>query len=97
MSSPITRETLEHLARLARLELDGQEEERLLRDLQNILNYFEELSELKTDNIETPIEEISHKNVSRGDTERQGTNQGRGADQFPRRKDGYLEVPHVFE
>ena len=97
MSSPITRETLEHLAKLARIELDPKEEEKLLRDLQNILNYFEELSELKTEGVQTPIEKIAHKNVSREDTERQGTNQGEGVGAFPHHKDGYLEVPQVFE
>jgi aspartyl-tRNA(Asn)/glutamyl-tRNA(Gln) amidotransferase subunit C len=93
----ITRETLEHLARLARLELDGQEEEKLLRDLQNILNYFEELSQLKTEGAQTPIEKIAHKNAFREDTERRGTNQGKGVDAFPHTKDGFLQVPQVFE
>ena len=97
MPTPITKETLEHLAALARLELDAKEEEKLLRDLQNILNYFEELSLLKTENIQTPIEKVLHKNVFRNDAERTGTNQGHGVSAFPHQKDGFLKVPQVFE
>ena len=93
----ITRETLEHLARLARLELDLKEEEKLLKDLQSILTYFEELSELKTESVEVSIKEIPHKNEFRGDDERVGTNQGRGAEAFPRSENGFLKIPQVFE
>ena len=97
MSSPITHDTLEHLARLARLELDPKEEEKLLKDLQSILNYFKELLQVKTEGGQTPIDKIPHKNVFREDGDRENTNHKEGIDQIPAQKDGFLEIPKVFE
>jgi aspartyl/glutamyl-tRNA(Asn/Gln) amidotransferase C subunit len=48
MSSTIGKRELEHLAKLARIELDPREEEKLLRDLGAILEYFNELQKLDT-------------------------------------------------
>jgi aspartyl-tRNA(Asn)/glutamyl-tRNA(Gln) amidotransferase subunit C len=48
MSSVITKHELEHLAKLARIELDPKEEEKLLHDLGAILDYFKELQQLDT-------------------------------------------------
>ncbi len=45
MASPIDKKTLEHLAELARIKLDGRQEEKLLHDLGKILDHFEELKE----------------------------------------------------
>lgn len=44
----IDKKELEHLAELARLELDPTAEEKFLKDFQKILNHFTELSELPT-------------------------------------------------
>ena len=52
MPSIINKKTLEYLAELSRIELDGRSEEKLLNDLQKILEYFEELKEVDTENIE---------------------------------------------
>ncbi len=62
-STPINKKTLEYLAELARIELEaptpkgnrGQDRsvgKKLLKDLQKILAYFEELKEVNTENIE---------------------------------------------
>jgi len=97
MPSLINKKTLEHLAKLARIELDAREEEKLLGDLQNILNYFKELQELDTTNVAPMAGGTELKNVFREDTEREGTNRGAGAEQFPEKHDGYLKIPPVFE
>jgi aspartyl-tRNA(Asn)/glutamyl-tRNA(Gln) amidotransferase subunit C len=47
----ITRETVLHVARLARLELEDEEIERMQRDLGKILGYVDQLGELSTDGI----------------------------------------------
>ena len=43
MSQTIGKHELEHLAKLARIELDPKEEEKLLKDLTALLDYFKEL------------------------------------------------------
>lgn len=97
MASPINKITLHHLAKLARIELREEEEERLLRDLQKILEYFEELKALDTHTAEPMTGSTLLKNIFRGDGESgiDATNQGNGKDAFPESYDGFLKVPAV--
>lgn len=111
MPSPINKKTLEHLANLARIELDPREEEKLLRDLQKILEHFEELQELDTSNTPPLTGGTELTNAFREDVEREnpeaippaagchgaGTNQRAGTEAFPEKEDGYLKIPPVFE
>jgi aspartyl-tRNA(Asn)/glutamyl-tRNA(Gln) amidotransferase subunit C len=48
----ITREDVEHVAELARLELTAAEKEQFIAQLNNILTYFEKLNELDTTDVE---------------------------------------------
>lgn len=97
MPYPIDKETLARLAALARIELDPKEEEKLLKDLRNILDYFEELKELDTSGVK-PMDGGTHsKNVFREDAEREDTNRGAGIDAFPETQERYLKIPPVFE
>src|SRR6185295_7919151 len=50
-SMAITRETVLHVAKLARLELGEAEVERMQRDLRGILEYIALLSELDTEGV----------------------------------------------
>ncbi len=97
MPSPINKQTLEHLAKLARIELDTAEEERLLRDLAKILEHFEELKNLDTAHVAPMTGGTQLKNVFREDESRGNTNQKAGVEQFPETQDGFLKVPPVFE
>jgi aspartyl-tRNA(Asn)/glutamyl-tRNA(Gln) amidotransferase subunit C len=47
----ITRDNVLHVAKLARLELSEQEIDRMQRDLDGILEYVNQLSELDTSNV----------------------------------------------
>lgn len=96
-SSSLGKRELEHLAKLARIQLDPKEEEKLLKDLGNILNYFKELQELDTADVPPMTGGTDLRNVFREDGEREQTNRGAGTEAFPAKKDGYLKVPPVFE
>ena len=97
MSSTIDKKVLEHLAKLARIELDENEQEKLIKDLGNILEHFKALEELDTTNVAPMTGGTDLKNVFRDDTERESTDRGAGVEAFPKSKDGFLEVPAVFE
>ena len=97
MPSPINKQTIEHLAKLARIELNPAEEERLLKDLANILGHFDELKSLDTSKVAPMAGGNQIKNAFREDEVRENTNRGAGADAFPEKKDGFLKVPPVFE
>jgi len=94
MPNPIDKTTLEHLARLARIELQPGEEEKFIQDLRKILDYFAELQELNT--AEVSPGEDGLKNAFREDDSRRGTREGRGAKSFPESQRGFLKVPPVF-
>ncbi len=97
MASSLSKRDLEHLAKLARIELDPKEEEKLLRDLGNILDYFKELQALDTADIPPMTGGTDLRSVFRGDSEREQTDRGAGTEAFPEKQDGYLKVPPVFE
>jgi aspartyl-tRNA(Asn)/glutamyl-tRNA(Gln) amidotransferase subunit C len=48
---PITRETVLHVAQLARLSLDEAEVDPMLTDLASIVGYIDQLSELDTSDV----------------------------------------------
>ena len=83
---PITREELENLCTLARLEVPEEEKEKLRKDLEEILGYVSELKEVQ-DIASAP--EYSLTNVMREDTDPipPGT--------FPL-VDGYLKVKKIL-
>jgi aspartyl-tRNA(Asn)/glutamyl-tRNA(Gln) amidotransferase subunit C len=97
MASTITKHELEHLAKLSRIELGPNEEEKLLKDLGAMLDYFKQLEELDTTKVAPMTGGTDLKNVFRDDMERENTNHGAGAEAFPETKNGYLKIPPVFE
>ena len=105
MSSRIGKHELEHLAKLARIELDPREEEKLIKDLSAILEYFKELQELDTAAVAPMTGGTDLRNVFREDGVRdseensgsENTNHGAGVEAFPESQNGYLKIPPVFE
>lgn len=105
MSALINKKTLKHLAELARIDLKPQEEKKLLKDLQEILNYFEQLKELDTENIGTlaDINQEVPKNIFRDDQvdldrrQKEIEEVGRILGSFPDTKERFLKTPPVFE
>ncbi|OGI00012.1 MAG: asparaginyl/glutamyl-tRNA amidotransferase subunit C, partial [Candidatus Melainabacteria bacterium GWA2_34_9] len=63
----ITKKEVEHVAKLARLELSEEEKERFTVQFSNILDYFNQLSEVNTENVEPMTQAIPMVNVMRED------------------------------
>jgi len=97
MAAIINKRTLEHIAELARLELSERETEKFLKDLQDILEHFNDLKEVNTEGVEPMTGGTSLKNIWREDEERTNTNLGAGVHAFPETEGGYLKVPKIFE
>lgn len=64
----ITREDVLHLAELSSLSLDESQIEPLIKDLDNIVNYFSQLNELNTEDVEPTYQCFDMQNVWREDT-----------------------------
>lgn len=63
----ITRDDVHHLAQLSSLQLDDTEIDSLRTDLENILGYIEQLSELDTTGVEPTYQVTDLANVWRDD------------------------------
>jgi aspartyl-tRNA(Asn)/glutamyl-tRNA(Gln) amidotransferase subunit C len=95
----ISKHDLEHLANLARLELTEHEEERFLKDLEDILGHVRELGEVKTEGVAPMAGGISLKNVTRNDGDEAFPQLPRDGvvEAFPESERGLLKVPSVFD
>ncbi|MBI3589528.1 MAG: Asp-tRNA(Asn)/Glu-tRNA(Gln) amidotransferase subunit GatC [Candidatus Liptonbacteria bacterium] len=97
MPSPINKKVIKHLAELARLELTPREEDRLMKDLQEILAHFEELQKLDTNEVKPMTGGTQLKNAFREDKDRKNKYAGAGVEAFPDNEKGFLKIPPVFD
>lgn len=65
--SKITKQDVQHVAHLARLELGEQEAEALTKQLDSILTFAAKLNELETENVPPTSHVLSITNVTRTD------------------------------
>ena len=65
--STITTEDVRHLAQLSSLQLSDEETENLRVDIENIINYINQLSELDTSDVEPTYQVTGLENVWRDD------------------------------
>ena len=89
------KKTLEYLAELSRIKLEKEEENGLLKSLQDILGYFDLLEDVNTENVEPLSGGTINKNVFRAeDIVSEGE---RLTEQFSDKEGNYLKIPPVFE
>lgn len=92
----INKSDIKHLAELARLTIDEKEEAKLEHDLGEILNYFNELKEVNTENVLPLTGGTELQNTTREDEVERTPDIMKGKEAFPEEEDGYLKVPAVF-
>ncbi len=93
----LTKEEVEHVAWLARLELSEQEKDRLTGHLNQIMGHFEELQKLDTTDVEPTSHSIPMKNVFREDVAGPSLTQEEAVSNAPEERDFYFVVPQVVE
>jgi aspartyl-tRNA(Asn)/glutamyl-tRNA(Gln) amidotransferase subunit C len=96
----ITKETIQHLAKLARIELTPEREDQLTKDVSKILDYVEELKAVNTDGLPEISQVTGLKNALREDVVAnqlvgEAVNQ-RLVDSAPASEDGYVKVKAIF-
>jgi aspartyl-tRNA(Asn)/glutamyl-tRNA(Gln) amidotransferase subunit C len=92
----VSKETVKHLAELARLKMPTEQEEKMAKDLEGILSHFQELAVLNTENIEPVSGGTELTNILREDKVLENSNREILISSFPKEKDGYNSVPPVF-
>ncbi len=89
----IDREQVLHVARLARLELSGEELDRMESELGSILEAIERISELDLAGTEPTSHVVALEDVLRADEPRPSTDRERVLELAPDAADGGFRVP----
>lgn len=86
---------VEVLAELAKLELNQEEKEKILSDMEGILNYIKQIEEVEVPEIDTKYE---NHNAWREDALREEMDFSPQLirDQFPASKDGFVKVKKIL-
>jgi aspartyl-tRNA(Asn)/glutamyl-tRNA(Gln) amidotransferase subunit C len=97
MGGKITRKEVEHVARLARLELSEDEKDIMTQQLDHILAYVDKLNELDTNQVEPTSHVIPMVNVMREDEPRASLSPDDALANAPDRAEGFFCVPRIIE
>ena len=92
----ITKEDVDHVALLGRLELTNEEKEIYTRQLNDILGYFQSLEGLNTENIQPTAHVLPLKNVLREDWAGQHISREDALANCPDRDENYFKVPRII-
>jgi aspartyl-tRNA(Asn)/glutamyl-tRNA(Gln) amidotransferase subunit C len=93
----ISREEVQHVARLARLHLTDEEAERMREQLDAILAYIDKLSELDVEGVEPTAHAVPMINVMRDDALRPCLAQDAALANAPDRAGEFFRVPRIIE
>ncbi len=93
----ITREDVEHVAELARLDLSAGEKETFIAQLNDILTYVNKLNELDTAGVEPTSHVIPMSNVFREDEVRPSYDRALVLQNAPDESHFFFKVPRIIE
>lgn len=94
----INKEQVQHIAKLARLQLKEEEVLQYQQDLSLILDYFDILKEVDTKNTQPMTHSVEHENIAREDVPQREEPDVilRMMQLLPAVKDGFLKVKAIF-
>lgn len=92
----LSREQVEHVALLARLELKEEEIEMYRQQLGKILEYIEKLNELDTTDVPPTAHVLPLKNVYREDVVGEHMDPEKVLRNAPDREENYFKVPRIL-
>ena len=93
----LDRDTVEHIAALARIGLSEDEIERMREQLSSILEHIASLEDVDTDDIPPTAQVIQMQNVMRDDIVQPSLPRDVVLANAPRSEDGYLQVNAVLD
>ncbi|MCD6307566.1 MAG: Asp-tRNA(Asn)/Glu-tRNA(Gln) amidotransferase subunit GatC [Candidatus Latescibacteria bacterium] len=93
----VTKKDVENIAALARLSFSQEEKERLMSTLNGILEYFDKLSELDTENVEPLTHILPVQNVMRVDECTPSLSREKALANAPEKSRGHFVIPKVIE
>lgn len=94
---PIDRQAVDHVARLARLDLSDQDRDRMQDELAQILEHVEKIQALDLDGVEPTSQALDLSNVMRPDEAGACLTQREALANAPEQEDGRFKVPRILE
>lgn len=91
----VSKERLERLAWLAKIELSEEEKREFLEQLNEILKAFKSIDELQLENIEPTFHAIEVFNAFREDVVKASLNQKEALSTAKKSKDGFFIAPKI--
>ena len=96
MAIKIDDEMLDYVSILAKLELKGEERERVRSDMERILDHVDLLNELDTEEVKPLVQAVELQNVFREDAVTNTDSREDMMRNAPEQKDGQYVVPRTF-
>ncbi len=93
----LTAQTVEHVAKLARLALTDDEKKLYAEQLSKIIDYFDELKAVNTDGVEPMAHALNIVNVLREDVVKTPPGRDLLLKNAPDQENGYFKVPKIGE
>ncbi len=93
----ITREEVEHVARLSRLALEETEIDALTGQMDQLLGYVEKLNELDTEGIVPTAHAVPMENAFRADEVKPSIGLERALQNAPQSEESCFVVPKIIE
>ena len=91
----ITIKDVEHVAKLARLELTEEEKELYTKQLGDVLKYVDQMNEVDTSNVRPMTQVIDFVNVMREDEVRYDVSKEELMANAPEEENGFFKVPKI--
>jgi aspartyl-tRNA(Asn)/glutamyl-tRNA(Gln) amidotransferase subunit C len=94
----ITKEQVEHIAKLARIEITPEQQERFQKEFSQIVEYFEKLALVDTSGVLPMIHSVELENVAREDRESKISQElaQKLVDQAPNTKNEFVKVKQIL-
>lgn len=91
----ITIQDVEHVAKLARLELTEEEKVKFSKQLGDVLKYVEQMNEVDTSNVEPLSHVVDFNNVMREDEIHYDCTKEQLMMNAPEEENGFFKVPKI--
>ncbi|MDD6127296.1 MAG: Asp-tRNA(Asn)/Glu-tRNA(Gln) amidotransferase subunit GatC [Selenomonas sp.] len=93
----VTKKDLENVAVLSRLRVPEDEQETYIQQMDAILTYMDNLSEVDTENVKPTTYALPMSNVFREDEVKPSLDREAALSNAPLKENGYFKVPKVLE
>lgn len=93
----ISREEVEHIAKLAKLSLSEQEVDKYAKDIASIAEFMEQLKEVDISGVAPTAHVVDKKNVFRADENKESFPREQILKNAPSKEAGCISVPKVVE